>query len=127
MPRSIVRQPPRGSFGAPLGPSRVHTLWGILVWATFLTSPGLAPVNAVEPNTAGILRSASTTRLRKLDEGNDRGQDTDNSWSPTTRQPRGVTSGPGGYNPGRIKAFWRHYHGARPQPKEKPQQKQIQD
>jgi len=52
----------------------------------------------------------------------DRDLDLDTGWSQHGRSHSGTggKSAPKGYDPERIKNFWRHYHGARPQPKSKP-------
>ncbi|HXQ22840.1 MAG TPA: hypothetical protein VN812_14270 [Candidatus Acidoferrales bacterium] len=83
---------------------------------------GSAPPQTV--STVQLAKGSQTlgSQTRPYKESNDRDSDdaAGKSYSPLPRVKAGVTSSPTGYNPKRGQRFWSHYHGARPEKKEKP-------
>jgi hypothetical protein len=78
---------------------------------------GSAPPQAV---STVQLAKGSQTRPYKAPEDRDSDDNPTKSYSPLPRMKAGVASSPTGYNPKRGKRFWSHYHGARPEKKAKP-------
>lgn len=97
----------------------VATVALALLMAAFSTPPRMP---ADDPQLVQIARDTTATKhLRKLDDSDDSGAGMDKSWAHSTGAARsGVKTAPGGYNSEHIRNFWRHYHGARPEPKSKP-------
>jgi hypothetical protein len=70
---------------------------------------------------AGFVQLAKGNQSRHFKESNNPDDD-DNfgkNYPPLPRGSGGVKSSPSGYDPQRVKRFWSHYHGARPEKKEK--------
>jgi len=67
-------------------------------------------------------QGSASSRAHKMEESEDKGLDVEKSW-PLPRISglhHGRKSSVGGYNPERVRLFWRHYHGPGPEPKSKP-------
>jgi hypothetical protein len=104
--------------------------WLVALLVT-LELPGLTPLRNVSvPTPAPPIRLAgghsslplsSSSRSFKKEEADDKGLQ-DLPWTPPKvggfRANKKAVGG--AYNPHRVQAFWRHYHGARPEPKTKP-------
>ncbi len=112
------------SIGGSLRPcATVHAVIAVLALACLPSLPN------ARQTTAGpalqLARSAQGHRSHYKSASNDKGEDIDKPL-PLSKGPRlggGFKRGSGGYDPQRIKRFWSHYRGARPGPKEKPQEK----
>jgi len=108
---------------------RVASLLIVIVPAFF----SAASLAAVSHDTAPSIRSngrplqlaasrhSTSLRARKMEESEDQGLDVDKSWPlPKVSGLRHGKSGSGGYNPNRVRLFWRRYHGGKAEPKPKP-------
>lgn len=68
-----------------------------------------------------IAKDSHSRKLADTDNESDFGLDTPASHSAGPRLGRGAKSASGGYDPQRIKRFWKHYHGdTRRERKQKP-------
>lgn len=88
---------------------------GVQAWMPI--TGGSAPPQTVR---AIQLAKGSQTRPYKGPEDSDNDDNPTKSYSPLPRMKAGVASSPTGYNPKRSNRFWSHYHGARPEKKTKP-------
>jgi len=84
-----------------------------LAQVALLATLALPVIRTVDPGW-----SRSLVRLARSDADDER--DLDRPSRSVGSHAHGVKSPKGGYDPQRIKRFWRHYHGARPEKKEKP-------
>jgi hypothetical protein len=98
-----------------------HLTAGVLALsAVALWAPPFEVTAHVWPG--GSLRLAKEYQSRRFKETDDRNSDDDfgKTSSPLPKSPGRMKSSPGGYDARRVQRFWRHYHGARPEKKEKP-------
>lgn len=77
------------------------------------------------PGTRSPVQLAKSGRSSKNSDSDDRGA-ADDTWSHSSSvKVRGrLKFNSNGYDPQRVKRFWRHYHGARPE--EKGKRRQVQ-
>ena len=79
----------------------------------------------VQAGSGRSIQIPGSSRSSKSLETSD--SDSDEGWSWSRRSSNlgsGVKSGTSSYQPERIKRFWSHYHGARPEQKRKPLERQ---
>jgi hypothetical protein len=95
-----------------------HLAAWLVILAVALQCPPPA-CTAVQFDAAASIQLVKSGRPARLKESQDSDVDRDAPRS-RVRTFKGAKVPAGGYDPQRIKGFWRSYHGARQRPKQKP-------
>jgi hypothetical protein len=92
----------------------------IALWATAVLPLSVPyPVGAADPSRPASVRLEARWSPHGAGEDPDAESDTSQFRWRRSRLGKEGTAPPGGYDAKRIKRFWKHYHGAEPEPKAK--------
>jgi len=111
-----------------MGGAAIRVATAILALAA--SQPGLHDTREAAVDTSlQLARSTQRPRSHWSEDADDKGAELDRPIG-EHKGPHlggGSKTGAGSYSPQHARRFWSHYHSARPEPKEKPQEKQPRE